>query len=189
MQKYNSMRDIPMLSPLGFQKMQAPKPLFDKILNAYALLKQTERQETFDGMDKFIPNAEKRHAAYLMSMDQCADKRDEILHDFAEIFTDWVHVPITPLFLYGIRSYKHGSSLSPHVDRLQTHHVSAIVCVDKSVNEDWALDICDHSGAWHQVYLEPGEIVLYESAICQHARFKPLNGAFYNNLFVHYSLA
>jgi prolyl 4-hydroxylase len=189
MQTYNSIRDIPMLSPLGFQKMQAPKPLFDKILNAYALLKQNEQKEQFEGMDKFIPNTANQHAAFLMSMDQYADKRDEILRDFHPIFTNWVHVPIKPLFLYGIRSYKHGSSLAPHVDRLQTHHVSAIVCVDKQVNDDWALDICDHSGAWHQVYLNPGDIVLYESAICQHARFKPLNGAFYNNLFVHYSLA
>ncbi len=36
------------------------------------------------------------------------------------------------------------------------------------------------------VYLEPGEMVLYESARVLHGRMEPLNGDFYDNLFVHF---
>jgi prolyl 4-hydroxylase len=188
MKNFNTLRDIPILSPLGFQKMPIPEALFNKIQNAYTLLKSAEKEEVFEGRDKFITNSGDQPPVYLMPMDLYPALRDEILADFGDILQAWVKVPIQPLFLYGIRSYRHGSALSLHVDRIMTHHVSAIVCVDKAVVEDWALDICDHAGEWHNVYLNPGEMVLYESAICQHGRLKPLNGRFYNNLFVHYSL-
>lgn len=188
MTNFQTLRDVPILSPLGFQKMQAPAAIANKVQQAYAILKPAEKMETFAGMDKFITNITNQPPASLMSMDLVPELRDEIMGDFADILHDWVKVPIVPHCLYGIRSYKHGSALNLHVDRLSTHHVSAIFCVDKSVIEDWALDICDHNGNWHKVYLNPGEMVLYESAICQHGRLQPLNGAFYNNFFVHYSL-
>ena len=48
------------------------------------------------------------------------------------------------------------------------------------------MNITDHDGNNHIVYLEPGEMILYESAICEHGRIEPFKGNFYNNLFVHY---
>ncbi len=188
MKNFKTLRDVPILSPLGFQKISAPAVIAEKIAQVYAELQPKERLEIFAGMEQFITNVEAKPPVALMSMDLVPEQRDDILLEFGSVFQDWVNVPIQPHCLYGIRSYKQGSILNLHVDRISTHHVSAIFCVDKSVVEDWALDICDHHGAWHKVYLNPGEMVLYESAICQHGRLQPLNGAFYNNLFVHYSL-
>ena len=37
---------------------------------------------------------------------------------------------------------------------------------------DWGLNITDHDGNNHIVYLEPGEMILYESAICEHGRIE-----------------
>ena len=34
--------------------------------------------------------------------------------------------------------------------------------------------------------MSPGDIVYYESAKCLHGRMKPLQGAYYVNLFAHY---
>lgn len=187
--KYQSIRDVPLLTPSGYKKQAVPADIWSAISHAYQTLKITERAENFDGMDKFIPSTNGQHPSNLLSLDIVPHFRDELLIEFGAIFRDWVKVPIAPYCLYGIRSYKAGATLSPHVDRVETHHISAIVCVDKKVNQDWALDFCDHRGVWQEVFLEPGEMLLYESAVCQHARFKPFDGEFYNNLFVHYSLA
>ena len=39
-----------------------------------------------------------------------------------------------------------------------------------------------------EIFLKPGEMALYESAVVPHGRQFPLNGDFFDNLFVHYTL-
>ena len=64
--------------------------------------------------------------------------------------------------LYGIRVYTSGSILAPHVDR-DPLISSAIINVDQRVTEPWPLEVYDHGGRAHNLTLEPGEIILYES--------------------------
>ena len=78
---------------------------------------------------------------------------------------------------YGIRCYNPGSFLLNHVDRTSTHVLSAIINVhQEGMLEDWPLEIYDHAGKMHRVSMEPGDIVLYESAKNTHGRPIPLNG-------------
>jgi len=86
----------------------------------------------------------------------------------------------------GIRKYTEGSILRMHVDTVTTHVVSAIVNVDQDVDEDWKLEIVDHEGTLHEVVMNPGDMVLYESAKALHGRPKPLQGRSYSNFFLHY---
>ena len=113
------------------------------------------------------------------------------------IHREFAGVNIVPSFVYGIRSYLRGATLTNHVDRVETHHVSSIIVVDKDLRcgcqnrefgDDWALDIQDHQGNWHKIYAEPGDMILYESAICQHGRVDSFQGNFYRNFYVHYKL-
>jgi hypothetical protein len=76
-----------------------------------------------------------------------------------------------------------------HTDTLETHHISSIIIVDKKVNKDWPLDIQDHNGNWHKIYAEPGDMILYESAICKHGRTEPFDGEYFRNFYTHYTLA
>ena len=39
-----------------------------------------------------------------------------------------------------------------------------------------------------EIFLKPGEMALYESAVVPHGRQFPFNGEFFDNLFVHYTL-
>ena len=39
---------------------------------------------------------------------------------------------------------------------------------------------------WHLVYIEPGEVVLYESAACNHGRDDAYLGEAYANIFTHF---
>ena len=54
--------------------------------------------------------------------------------------------------------------------------------------DDWPLDIQGHDGEWYKVYAQPGDMILYESAVCEHGRKETLGGAFYRNFYVHYQL-
>lgn len=46
--------------------------------------------------------------------------------------------------------------------------------------------MADHSGNVHTLNLQPGELVMYESAVCAHARPRPLQGSHYTNLFMRF---
>lgn len=72
-----------------------------------------------------------------------------------------------------------------HVDRVETHQVSAILNVAQSVKKDWPLQIRDHMGRLHEVIMKPGEMIFYESARLLHGRYLPLQGDLYANIFTH----
>ena len=93
---------------------------------------------------------------------------------------------LEPTFVYGIREYQNGAVLMPHRDRKETHIISAIINIAKDVIDDWPLVIEDHFYRKHEVFLEPGEIIFYESARLLHGRPQPLNGKGYANIFCHY---
>lgn len=99
----------------------------------------------------------------------------------------WADVgPLALSAIWGVRTYRRGATLEPHVDRL-SHALSVIVHVSQEdLSAPWPLQIQDHSGVMHEINLAPGEILLYESARLMHGRSNPLNGRGYSNLFVHY---
>ena len=76
--------------------------------------------------------------------------------------------------------------MTSHVDRFTTHVISAILNVAQDVREDWPLYIKDNKGEDHAVTIKPGEMLWYESARLVHGRPKPLNGDFFDNLFIHF---
>ena len=45
-----------------------------------------------------------------------------------------------------------------------------------------------HEGKREKIYLQPGEMLLYESAKMPHGRQFPFKGEYYDNLFVHFML-
>lgn len=182
-------RDVPLFHPVGFTHYIVPADIWTLIQQAYAAVKPLEKPERFDGRDFYIKNAVLAEKTTLMDLVQVPELKQAINDALFQHIKSWAnHAPIEPYALYGIRSYKRGCTLTMHVDRLQSHHLGVIVCVDKQIDEDWPLNICDHSGTWHEIFLQPGQMVFYESATCQHGRIKPLNGEYFNNLFCHYRL-
>ena len=84
------------------------------------------------------------------------------------------------------RKYNNGSVLRMHVDTVSTHVVSAIINVDQEVEQDWPLLILDHDDVEHSVVMQPGDMVLYESAKLLHGRPDVFLGSHYDNIFIHY---
>jgi hypothetical protein len=106
-----------------------------------------------------------------------------------ELVATWIggDIPLENTDIYGIRRYEEGARLLTHVDRESTHVVSLIVNIDQvGMREPWMVEIYDFAGRLHEVSMEPGDVVYYESAKALHGRMKPLNGVSYSNLFTHY---
>jgi hypothetical protein len=101
----------------------------------------------------------------------------------------WAGVPVEETDMYGLRQYNSGARLLTHVDRITTHSVSLIVNIAQgNLTDPWPIEVYDHADRLHEVPMQPGDIVYYESAKCLHGRNRPLTGegAFYVNLFTHY---
>jgi len=111
-----------------------------------------------------------------------------IWREAEEHMRQWI--PQAKLFtrsdIYGIRIYRNGHMLAPHVDR-DPLVSSAIINVDQDgMEEPWPLEVYDHSGVAHNVTVHPGEMILYESHTVIHGRPFPLKGNYYANIFIHF---
>lgn len=186
--------DLPKISELGFKVIKTPEKAWRLIQDGYKLLQSTKTVESWTGIDTIISGSEQ--PTEIMSFDNFASLRDTILEELKPAHEEWSNEKLTPSALYGVRSYHKGATLISHVDRVQTHHVSSIIIVDKDLDcgcnqtkgvpNDWALDFIDHNGDTHQIYAEIGDMIMYESAICPHGRLEPFKGKYFRNLFAHF---
>jgi prolyl 4-hydroxylase len=98
---------------------------------------------------------------------------------------EWTGYRQAECSLYGIRIYKNGAILAPHVDR-NPLVASAIINVAQDVDEPWPLEVIGHDGKAHNVTMVPGDMVLYESHSVIHGRQFPLKGRYMANVFIHF---
>ncbi len=104
-----------------------------------------------------------------------------------DLVEEWSGIPLELTDIYGMREYKDGARLLAHVDREETHAASLIINVAQSgIRAPWMLEIYDFANRLHEIEMEPGDIVYYESARCLHGRMSALKGDSYVNLFAHY---
>mmetsp|Transcript_27984 Transcript_27984/g.39416 ORF Transcript_27984/g.39416 Transcript_27984/m.39416 type:complete len:134 (+) Transcript_27984:70-471(+) len=114
-----------------------------------------------------VPNVHHRH------------KLKKAIWDTAqETLEEWTGMEQEGISLYGIHTYKEGSILSPHVDRLPLVS-SCIINVDQDVDEDWPIEVYDREGKAVNITMEPGDMVLYESGSLIHGRLFELKGRFF----------
>lgn len=187
---YSNEQNLPKFTELGFKKLKIPENIWEYILEIYDKAKQFKSEENLANKTETIPSSLGTNSTDIFSLDNLPDMRAKLHLDFLQIHKEWCGVEIEPTWIYGIRSYNKGASLYFHRDRIATHHISSIICVDKDLSgqEDWALNIEGHDGKMYDIYLEPGEMILYESAKCLHGRKESFKGEFFRNLFIHYKL-
>jgi len=190
---YTSKEQIPRFTEKGFKVVKVPNETWSLIKEAYEILKNKQTEEIFPGKENVIIGGR----SDIYSFEHLPSIRSIIHKQLQPLHEEFCGAKIEPSFIYGIRSYKKGATLFKHVDRVETHHISSIIIVDKDLRcgcshkefgEDWPLDIQDHSGEWHKIYAQPGEMILYESAVCEHGRTEPFQGKSFDNFFVHYKL-
>lgn len=193
---FKTPEDLPRITPTGFKVMKCPTEAWNIIKEVYDLVKTTPVEEKFDGKETIIKGT--GVTSDILNLEQVKTIRNIIHEKLRPLHEQWSGQRLTPTAVYGIRSYNKGATLTSHVDRIATHHISSIVIVDKDLDcgcrstkgtaNDWPLDIQDHEGNWHKVYAEVGDIILYESAICEHGRLEEFKGNWFRNFYVHYKL-
>ncbi len=165
----------------GFQKAAIPADLMDALRAALASVPGEE------GMSE--------HGHCLVSRDENAPSvllpipdalKQRLFVELAPICEQWCGKKLLPSTIYGIRRYHEGTTLGVHRDRPKTHIISAILNIAQDVDEEWPLEIEDHGYRRHQVFLTPGEMLLYEGGRLPHGRPTPLVGRSFHNIFVHF---
>lgn len=186
---YSSKYNFPKFTSNGFKVIKCPEPAWGIIKDAYSLLKDKEVEEKFVGKESIIRG--EGTTSNILNFDIIPNIKNLIHHQLLDTHKEWCNTNIEPSLVYGIRSYKKGAILASHVDRIKTHHIASIIMVDKDLDggSDWALEIQDHQGNWNKIYSQPGDMILYESAVCEHSRKHPFQGKFYNNFYLHYKLS
>ncbi|MFZ8998030.1 MAG: 2OG-Fe(II) oxygenase [Ilumatobacteraceae bacterium] len=170
-------RYVPSFTATGFEVVPTPPPVHRALLALY-----TDR---FDSRGSERPDIEYMPTGTPDFID-ITDVKDQFSLALQAIHEEWSGCELVPSAVYGLRVYRSGQTLLPHTDTLETHVISSIVHIGHDTEEPWPLWLKDLHGNEHDIVLEPGEMLLYESARCPHGRVVPLRGAAYCSLFVHY---
>lgn len=186
---FSNQSNFPTFHPKGFEVVQVPEEIMGFINDAYNIMKlRGGETEDWDGLRGVMGGEQMPE---MFSFDHIPTIKNFIHEMLRGIHEAWSNQPLEPTMMYGIRSYVNGSTLVTHTDRLDTHHISCIIIVDKDLNgeEDWPLQIQAHDGTWTEVYAEPGQMIIYESVACEHGRPTPFQGNYFRNFYAHYKLA
>ena len=177
---------VPNFTTDGYKKMDIPAEIYGPLRNFYDLHKDELRV-----MEPWSPkvssiNQEEVHC----SMVNLPEWLKEQIHSGLQpILEEWSGHTLESTFIYGIREYYKGNILKNHLDWLTTHVVSVILQVDKDLGEegeDWPLEVIGFDGQRHLVYLNPGQMLMYESARLVHGRPSTFKGKYFANAFEHF---
>jgi prolyl 4-hydroxylase len=175
---------LPNFTKMGFKKLKLPKDIFQQVesyLNQNRHLEEKENK-AFD----YLSN-DSIHPTGIIELP--VSLKEQVAEAIKPLIEEWAGVEVAFTCVYGIRRYHRGTTLTPHRDRIETHILSAIVNIEQDVDEEWPLEIEDNYYRSHKVFLEPGEMVFYESARLLHGRMTPLKGDAFCNIFVHFTPA
>jgi len=173
----------------GFKKIRTPDHIYQELLSFWEANNENQTAEKWNRGNVYTNNW--AAPTYMVSVED--DKlegggpvlKQKIWNLAQSTIEEWTGQSLTGTSLYGVRVYKEGAVLSPHVDRLPLVS-SAIVNVAQDVDEDWPIEVIGHDGRAHNITMEPGDMVLYESHSVIHGRPYPLKGRFYANVFIHF---
>ncbi|CAM9557884.1 unnamed protein product [Heterosigma akashiwo] len=150
----------------------------------YHANRDTQTKEVWSDANTYTNHIEA--PSYMIHLPEGGDTKTKIFDKLMPFLSEWSGVEdLEATAMYGIRIYTNGAELRGHCDRTDTHAVSAIINVDQDVEEDWNLEIYNHAGVATNITMSPGDLVLYESASCQHGRPYAMKGNHYTNMFVH----
>jgi prolyl 4-hydroxylase len=158
---------------LGFTKIRAPDKVFNLLKDFWEKNRGKEKPERW-----FAGNIYTNHwsaPTYMLSVEDKTleggghELKQHIWNAARDTIEEWTGHKQAECSLYGIREYRTGAMLAPHVDRLPLVS-SAIINVAQDVDEPWPLEVIGHDGKAYNVTMLPGDLVLYESHSVIHGK-------------------
>lgn len=173
----------------GFLKVRAPDQVIQLATEFWEKNQYNQKTEKWPAGNSYVNHWDS--PTFMVSIDDKGLRgsgprlMEQIWKSLQDTVADWVGEDLSPTSMYGIRVYVNGAVLLPHVDRLPLV-ASAMLNVAQDVDEPWPCEIYDHDGVAHNVTLDPGDMLLFESHSILHARPFPLKGQYYAMLFIHF---
>jgi hypothetical protein len=169
----------------GFQIVRQPAEMHAILLN---FLERYRKEGKIEAHDKIPGDYMNDDFVKILKADLDSDWgfRLKILEYMTPIMEAWANSTLEHTSTYGIRVYQRGSLLLDHIDRHSTHIISAVVQVDQDCDEGWPLTAEGEDGTKYEVYLQPGDMVLYEGARIFHGRSKVSQCNQMANFFSHF---
>ncbi|CAK0809959.1 unnamed protein product [Prorocentrum cordatum] len=110
-----------------------------------------------------------------------------LVQEMKQVLEWWTNQTLQHTTTFGLRVYRRGSMLINHLDRKDTHVASAVIQVGARADVGWPLEVIHpHKTGLAEVYLQPGEMVLYEGARVVHGRPMRFQGEEFGNIFSHF---
>ena len=173
---------LPIFHKIGFEKVKLQLDCIDKI-KAW----MNENETKFIKED-LINEADKNMISNLLDINQAPKELlAELIKEMNIRLTKWIDYKtfLKHTATYGIREYKQGSSLKNHYDKKDSHIISAIIHLEE--DKPWNLYIEDHNFKAHNITMEYGDVVFYESTTCLHGRPTTFEGTSYKNMYIHFT--
>lgn len=171
-------RYVPSFTRDGFDVQPMPRSTFLHLTSFFESRLPTATPEAGAATDDFLVGTPD-----FLPVD---DVRGDIVRDLQPIHQEWAGLQLVPSACHGIRIYREGQQLLPHIDRVGTHVISSVLHLAHDLDAPWPLRITDLHGREHDILLKEGEMLLYESARCIHSRPEPLIGRSYASVFLHF---
>lgn len=123
-----------------------------------------------------------------LDLDKHPKMHQAIQNEMQDVLEWWTGMPLLHAATYGVRVYRRGSMLLNHIDRSDTHMASAVLQLRQRADIDggWPLEVWSENGECNEVYLQPGEMVLYEGGKFLHGRPMRFKGDDFSNVFSHF---
>lgn len=177
---------IPRLSKgPGYLKMKMPDSLREKLQTFF------EENKKKAGVHDLIYGGFTNNHIFPfdhINLDHFRTMHQEIIDEMQQVLQWWTQQRLMHTSTFGIRLYRRGATLLNHVDRADTHLASAVLQVAQDVDEGdgWPIEVHTEKHGAKEVYLQPGEMVLYEGAWVVHGRPERFNGTMFANVFTHF---
>jgi hypothetical protein len=177
------------LTETGWKKIRAPSHLKELIDDFWETNKDKDKAEEWGVGNTYFNSWES--PTTLVSVDDKGLRgsgpklKEELWAASSAVAEEWTQQELQPCSLYGIRVYHEGSIMMPHVDSPPLI-VSAMYNVAQDTDEPWPLEIYEHNGLAVNITLDPGDLLLFETASVIHGHPFPLKGRYYASIFLHF---
>jgi len=167
----------------GYLKMEMTEKL-KGLLTYY----QSNKAKFFQG--QLIPGYFTNNHVIPLDMLEMGSIRAHVVSEMKQILEWWTKMRLRHTATFGIRIYRRESMLINHLDRKDTHLASAILQVAQTTDKEggWPVEVVHpHKPGVSEVYLQPGEMLLYEGARLAHGRPMRFQGEEFANVFSHFA--
>jgi prolyl 4-hydroxylase len=188
--EYTQYNKFPIYTKEGIKVLKLPSNLRSRLTEVWRKNRVNRKIEATDKhKGQYVVTNHGKSPTYMVDIDEKLKK--ELEKFILDELVKWTGIStLEHTATYGIREYTRNSFLANHVDRYDTHIMSAIINVGQiGVEEPWALTVQSRALPTPQdIIFDNGfDVALYESSTLMHGRPTLFKGEVYANLFIHYA--